>query len=64
LASRAAIAARASGQKTLWLADGAHLSASPVVPWPHTTVLFFLLVFGVMISPVAVIGLPVTEVET
>ena len=52
------MAARASGQKTSWLADGAHWSARPVVPCPQTTVLFFLPVFGVRISPVAVMTEP------
>ena len=58
------MAARASGQNTAWLVDGAHLSASPVVPCPHTTVRFFLPVFGVSIRPVAVMFAPVTSVVT
>ena len=56
--------ARASGQNTAWLAEGAHWSASPVVPCPQTTVLFFLFVFGVRTRPVAVIAAPVTVVVT
>src|SRR6185312_11425703 len=58
------MAARASGQNTAWLDDGVHWSASPVVPWPQTTIRFFLLVLGVRTRPVAVIVAPVTDVVT
>jgi hypothetical protein len=58
------MAARASGQNTAWLVEGAHLSANPVVPCPQTTVWFLLPVLGVRMRPVADVVVPLTAVVT